>query len=809
MSDLETSEHLSVGAFEEVVSPLFVGYAMSVITDRALPDVRDGLKPVHRRILWSMHSDGYRPDRPHVKCAKIVGSTMGTFHPHGDTALYGALVRLAQSFSLSVPLIDPHGNFGSPSDPPAAMRYSEARLAESAMAMLADIDEDTVDLIPNFDATAQEPMVLPARFPNLLVNGIEGIAVGMATKVPPHNMAEVCAAAQHLLEHPDATTADLLSHIKGPDFPTGGQILEADDLEAMYETGRGSVKLRSVTSVEGTKARPQLVVTEIPYQTSVDDIAAKAVTAVNAGQVTGVRDIRNESAAGGTRLVFDLRADTDPDLVANQLFKHTPMQVSYGMNIVALVDGVPRELGLRDVLGHWVAHQEDVITRRTEYRLRKAEDRLHIVDGLLKAIDVLDAIIALIRSSKDRADARTGLTGERPTVDIVGIDFDFSEIQANHILDLPLGRLTQLGTAELAAERKQLVADIKGYKKILKSKIVLREVISTELAEVAGSFEGSRRTVISSESADIDVTELVVDEPLTVTVTSRGYVSAAPTGARGKQVADPSEGDSVFRVVETSTRSSLVVFTDQGVLFRLSGKDLPTRKLTALPQLADIAAADNVLWAGNDTELAGLAQIAVVSASGNVKLLDVTDLADIGERRDGAAITKLAGSDDRIVAVFGVEPDGTIVVASDDGQAIRFAVSDTRVMGRTAAGSRAIRLADGARVIGAFPVEPAPDPDLAVVTVTSTGWAKRTRITEFPVQGRGGKGVRALKLTPRAGSLAVVCMSARGDQIRVQGDGWSEMVSSSDIPIKDRQVTGTEIALPGVPVRADVPSTTQ
>ncbi|MFN8016044.1 MAG: DNA gyrase subunit A, partial [Acidimicrobiia bacterium] len=427
-------------ALVEEVESAFLEYAMSVIVSRALPDVRDGLKPVHRRILWAMHDAGIRSDRPYVKSARVIGDVMGRYHPHGDQSIYEALVRMGQSFSLSLPLIDPHGNFGSPSDPAAAMRYTECRLSSVADKLLADIDEDTVDFVDNFDASAKEPVVLPSRIPNILINGSQGIAVGIATNIPPHNPIEVIKAAIYLIEHEDATAKDVAKIVKGPDFPTGATILGTDGISDMYTKGRGSIRVRGEHELEENKGKTSIVITSIPYQTSVEAVAEKAVEAVEAGTIVGVKDIRNESGQGKTRLVIECKPGTDTNVVLNNLYKHTTLQTSLPVNMIALVEGVPKTLALDDMLRAWINHQIEVIRRRSSYRLEKAKDRCHIVEGLVRAVDMIDAIIKTIRASKDRSIAREKLI-KKP--------FDFSEIQANHILDLPLGRLTELGQKEL------------------------------------------------------------------------------------------------------------------------------------------------------------------------------------------------------------------------------------------------------------------------------------------------------------------------------------------------------------------------
>ena len=515
----------------------FLEYAMSVIISRALPDARDGLKPVHRRILWSMFDSGHRPDRSHVKCATVVGDVIGKYHPHGDGAIYDSLVRMGQSFSLRHTLIDPHGNFGSPDDPPAAYRYTECRLTPLAMQMLADIDEDTVDFADNFDGKFKEPEVLPSRFPNLLVNGSQGIAVGMATNIPPHNLGEVVDAAVHLIDNPEATPDELMQFVKGPDFPTAAQILGKVGIRDAYRTGKGSVRMRAVAEVVETRAKGatggyQIVVTELPYQSSIATIERKAADLIERGDLAGIRDINNESAKGKTRLVFDLKRDANPSVVLNNLYKYTPLQTTFSVNMVALVDGVPLTLNLRDALVAYVAHQREVVRRRSEFRLADARHREHIDEGLLKALDVIDDIIATIRASEDRGDARARLMGEGEAVPAPGVEraepltFDFSEIQANFILDMALGRLTRLARLEI----EQRLADTRGtiaeLEAILADQARLDRVIKDEMTAIKEEFATPRLTELVDDPGELDIEDLIDDDDLVVTLSSSGYIKS-------------------------------------------------------------------------------------------------------------------------------------------------------------------------------------------------------------------------------------------------------------------------------------------
>jgi DNA gyrase subunit A len=769
------------------VESSFLDYSMSVIVSRALPDVRDGLKPVHRRILWAMHDAGLRPDRPFVKCARVVGDVMGRFHPHGDTAIYDALVRLGQDFSLSHPLIDKHGNFGSPADPPAAQRYTECRLSLLASEMLAGIDEGTVDFEPSYDASDEEPVVLPSRFPNLLVNGNQGIAVGMATNIPPHNLGEICDAAVMLIDRPETSLDALMKVVRGPDFPTGALIMGDDGIADAYRTGRGSIRLRAVTSIEESRRGPTLVVSEIPYQTSVDAIAGKLAEAVEGGKIEGIRDIRNESGQGETRLVIELRADANPQIVLNNLFKHTPAQTTFGINMVALVDGVPRTINLAQALQEWVAHQVVVVTRRTRYRLEKTEARLHIIEGLVKALGQIDAIVKLIKASKDRAAARTGLMGP---------GFEYSEIQANHILDLALGRLTQLGREELVAEQKSLTAEVKKLRRILAKREVLMGVIRDELVAVRDAHRRDRRTkIVADDRGEIATEALVDDEPLVVTVTARGYVVARAGRGRGAKVAEPGERDAVAQLIETSTLSGLLFFSDRGRAYRLSGHDLPKNRLTAAPNLFQLGDGEQIVSV-IDANIAEEHQYVVfVTAQGGVKRTDLAEFVDAGGRRDGIVAMKLADGD-RVVSVFPGWDDFETFVATRDGQGIRFSESDIRPVGRAAGAIRAIRLKGDDVVVGGCAVAH----EETVVIATDAGFAKRLRIDELAVQARGGAGVRVMRLDRRRGT--VVAIAAVSDRtVFVLADS-AVSVASTELKIAARDSVGS--AVPGVPSGAVV-----
>jgi DNA gyrase subunit A len=742
---LEPPSEVPTRTLAEEVEAAFLEYSMSVIVSRALPDVRDGLKPVQRRILWAMWDSNLRPDRPFVKCARVVGDVMANYHPHGDASIYEALVRMGQPFSLSAPLIDKHGNFGSPSDPPAASRYTECRLSELAMQVLAGIDEGTVDHEPNYDASRTEPVVLPARFPNLLINGSQGIAVGMATNIPPHNLVEVCNAAAKLIDKPDATLGELMRIVKGPDFPTGALIMGDDGIKDAYKTGRGTVRVRALHTIEDLPRRggQAIVLTEVPFQTSVDAIAGKVAELVEAGKIDGVRDIRNESGQGKTRLVIELRPDTNPQIVLNNLFKHTPAQGTFPVNMVALVDGVPHTITLRDALQGWLDHQVEVVRRRTQFRLEKAEARLHIVEGLVKALDMIDAIVKAIRASKDRAAARDALMAKR---------FGFSEIQANHILDMPLGRLTQLGREELEKEKADLVARVKELKRILAKRDVLMGVIKDELIAVRDAHKAPRRTqIVADDTGSLDVESLVEDEPFVVTVTARGYVRAVPERSRKAQVANPGERDAVAQVIETSALSAMLFFSDRGRAYRANVHELPKEKLTAAQNLFQFGDGEKVVAVLDARLHEEHPNLVFVTASGGVKRTSLGEFAEASGRQNGIVAMKVADTD-RVVAVFPGWDEYELFVATANGQGIRFVEEDVRPVGRSAGGIRAIRLKGDDRVVGACAVAH----EEIVVIATEQGFAKRTAVDEFPVQTRGGAGVKAAKIDKARGKLVAV-----------------------------------------------------
>ena len=798
MTDLPPPDdelHLSVQPIEiqHEMEQSFLDYAMSVITARALPDARDGLKPVHRRILWSMFSTGIRPDRPHRKCATVVGDVIGNYHPHGDNAIYEAMVRMGQTFSLANTLIDPHGNFGSPSDPPAAYRYTECRLTDLAMRMVESIDEETVDLITTFDGSGEEPLVMPARFPNLLVNGSQGIAVGMATNIPTHNLTEIIDATLHLIDNPDATVADLMEFVQGPDFPTGGLIMGRAGLTSAFTTGRGSIRIRARAEIVEDGRNTQIVVTEIPYQQSIENIEQKIADAVDRKILDGIRELRNESAKGQTRFVIELKRDAPASVVLNNLYKHTPLQTSFAANMVALIDGVPRTINLADALKAYVQHQIEVVTRRSEYRLQQAGDRAHIVEGLLRALDLIDEIIALIRASEDRASALAELQLE---------PFEFSERQANHILDMQLGRLTRLGRTRLEEELVELQERIKELEEILNNETQLRSVIKSELSEVREEHDTPRRSQIVFDEGDMEVEDLIDNEPVVITLSKGGYIKsvAADTfrtqgrGGRGVQGARLKEDDILVRVLTTTAHSYLLFFTNKGKVYRLKAYQVPmmdrTARGTAVVNLLQLEP-DEVVEALIDTqEFVADEFLLFVTRKGVVKK---TAFTEYDKNRTNGLIAINLREGDELVRVIQVRESDDVVLVSSAGQAIRFAGDQVRPMGRSAAGVRGMKLRPDDVVVAAAATS--EDDQRHLLTVTEGGYGKRTPIDAYPRKGRGTMGVKGIKLTEARGASVIGARMVDLDDevIMVSSGGVLIRTADSEIAEQRRDATGVKV----------------
>ncbi len=769
----------------------FLDYAMSVIMARALPDVRDGLKPVHRRIIWDMEQQGFRPDRPFVKCARVTGDTMARYHPHGNSAIYDALVRMAQPFSLRHPLIDFHGNYGSPDFGPAAERYTESRLHPLAMQLLADIDEETVDMVPNYDGTTEEPVVLPARFPNLLVNGSQGIAVGMATNIPPHNLGEVIDAVVHLLDHPDATPDDLMQFVKGPDFPTGGSILGRAGIIDAYRTGRGSVKMRATAEiVEGKRGGFQIVITELPYQTSCSAIAGRIQELVDGGELDGIADVNDNSSGGKTNLIVTLKRDANPNVVLNNLFKLTQLQTSFAINMVALVDGVPRLVNLRDALVGYVAHQIDVITRRSQFRLDKAQRREHVLEGRIKALDVIDQIIALIRASDDAAAAKAALMAP---------PFEFSEVQAIDILDMQLRQLTRLSRIDLETELSDVRERIAELQAILTDDTRLRGVIKTEISAIKEEFATPRVCRLTHDTGEIAIEDLVEDKELVVVMTEAQYVKAVPAGSfktqarggRGVSGARLKADDLVRHVIFTTAHAYLLFFSNRGKVYRLRAMDIPERERTAkgmpIVNLLPLQPDETIQAIIDTRDFAGERYLFFATRQGTVKKTAFNEY-DNG-RRDGLIALNLREGDE-LVRVIETSGTDDIFMVSRRGMTIRFSEDEVRPMGRAAAGVRGMKLKAGDEVVS---VDVARD-DTAILMVTEAGYGKRTQLDKFNRQGRGGQGVIGIRLTGKKGQVVAAFMVGLDDEIvAVSSGGVTIRMPVREISSQGRDATGVRV----------------
>ncbi|MBB5934094.1 DNA gyrase subunit A [Streptomyces zagrosensis] len=751
----------------------YLDYAMSVIVSRALPDVRDGLKPVHRRVLYAMYDGGYRPEKGFYKCARVVGDVMGTYHPHGDSSIYDALVRLAQHWSMRMPLVDSNGNFGSPgNDPAAAMRYTECKMDPLAMEMLRDIDEDTVNFQDNYDGRNQEPTVLPARFPNLLVNGSAGIAVGMATNIPPHNLREIAEGAQWALANPEASSEELLDalidRIKGPDFPTGALVVGRKGIEEAYRTGRGSITMRAVVEVEEIHNRQCLVVTELPYQVNPDNLAQKIADLVKDGKVGGIADVRDEtSSRTGQRLVIVLKRDAVAKVVLNNLYKHTDLQSNFGANMLALVDGVPRTLALDAFIRHWVTHQVEVIVRRTRYRLRKAEERAHILRGLLKALDAIDEVIALIRRSDTVDIAREGLMG------LLAID----EIQANAILEMQLRRLAALERQKIVAEHDELQAKINEYSAILASPERQRQIISDELAAVVDKFGDDRRSKLVPFDGDMSIEDLIAEEDIVVTITRGGYVKRTKTedyrsqkrGGKGVRGTKLKQDDIVSHFFVSTTHHWLLFFTNKGRVYRAKAYELPDAGREARGQ--HVA---NLLAFQPDEQIARILAIRDYDAAPylvlatKAGLVKKTVLKDYDSPRSGGVIAinlreTDEGGEDELIGAELVSAEDDLLLVSRKAQSIRFTATDDalRPMGRATSGVKGMSFRGGDELLSMNVVRAGT----FVFTATDGGYAKRTDVDEYRVQGRGGLGIKAAKIVEDRGSLVGALVVEQSDEI--------------------------------------------
>ncbi|MGA8219962.1 MAG: DNA gyrase subunit A [Solirubrobacterales bacterium] len=756
---------------EKEMRSSYLDYAMSVIVGRALPDVRDGLKPVHRRVLYAMHDLGMQPNRPYRKCAFIVGEVMGKYHPHGDSAIYDTLVRMAQEFSLRYPLIDGQGNFGSiDDDPAAAMRYTEARLGPLATQMLRDIDADTVDFGPNYDESTREPLLLPSRFPNLLVNGSAGIAVGMATNIPPHNLREVTGAVNAYIEDPEVDLKELMKHVKGPDFPGGGIIMGRDGIRDAYASGRGSVKVRARAHVEPLKGgKEAIIVTELPFQVKKGGeggLITKIADLVRDKKITGISDLRDESDRSGMRVVIELKRGGDPaKVVLNQLYKRTQMQQSFGINMVALVDGVPRTLSLLETIRHYVVHQRDVITRRTQHELARAEARAHILEGLLVALDNLDAVIKLIRASSDPDVARDGLMDK----------FDLTRPQAQAILDMRLQRLTALEADKIREEHAELTKLIKQLRAILADETRVLGLVKSELAEIAERYGDERRTEITAAEGELDIEDVIADQQMVVSITASGYAKRTPLatyrqqrrGGRGVMGMNMKEGDYIEHLHVCSTHDFLLFFTNQGKVYRLKVYELPegsrSSRGRALVNVLPLKEKEQVTAVIPTRDFSEGKYLVFGTSQGMVKKTPFKDY-DTPIRADGIIAINIRKGDE-LVRVRMTSGKDDIIMVSKSGHAARFSEKQARPMGRGTAGVKGMNVSDKGNEVLSLDVVNAQDSKGELLVVTENGYGKRTSLAEYPVKGRGAKGMLTAKLTEKKGGLAGARVVREGQEL--------------------------------------------
>ncbi|HEY2631210.1 MAG TPA: DNA gyrase subunit A [Solirubrobacteraceae bacterium] len=782
-------------ALEDEMRTAYLDYAMSVIVGRALPDVRDGLKPVHRRVLYAMNELGLGPTRSYAKCAKIVGEVMGNYHPHGDSAIYDTLVRMAQDFSMRYELVDGQGNFGSvDDDPAAAMRYTEARLARIATEMLRDLDMDTVDFAPNYDGSRQEPLVLPARFPNLLVNGSSGIAVGMATNIPPHNLREVIDATVAYIDNPDIDVDGLMAHVKGPDFPTGGVILGRVGIRDAYETGRGRVRVQARAHIEPLKqGKEAIVVTELPFMVKKGGeggLIQKIADLVHEKKIPEISDLRDESDKRGMRLVIELKRDAIPKVVLNKLYKHTSMQTTFGVNMVALVDNVPRTLNLRAVIHNYVAHQREVIVRRTKHELAEKEARAHILEGLLIALENLDAIIDLIRSSRDREAAREQLV-ER---------FELSTIQATAILDLRLSQLTALEADAIKQEHADVTERIAELRSILGDEGRVLAVIKEELGEISERFGDERRTELSHSEDEIDIEDLIADQQMVITITITGYVKSLPLatyrqqqrGGRGITGMDMKDGDFIEHLFICSTHDYLLFFTNRGKVYRSKVYELPeasrTAKGRALVNVLPLREGERVQAVLSTRDFTETKYLVFATRKGTIKKTELLAY-NTPIKADGIIAINIR-DDDELLAVRGVEEGDEVIMVSRAGLTVRFAESDARSMGRDTTGVRGMDVGSTGEAIA---MDVARD-DMDLLVVTENGYGKRTQISQYRKTNRGAKGVKTIGLTEQKGALAgALVVREHHELVFISVGGMVQRTAAGGISQQGRAATGVRV----------------
>ena len=790
MSDIK--DKLIPVNLEAEMKKSFIAYAMAVIVDRALPDVRDGLKPVHRRILFDMAELGMTPDKPYRKSARLVGDVLGKFHPHGDSSVYDAMVRLAQPFNIRYPLVDGQGNFGSiDGDGAAAMRYTEARMQKLTLHLLDGIDKDTVDFYPNFDETLTQPAVLPSRFPNLLVNGSNGIAVGMATNIPPHNLREVIDGVICMIDNPDCTIDDLMQHIKGPDFPTGGMILGRRGIREAYFTGHGHIDVRAKSNIEEMpNGRSRIVVTEIPYMVNKAVLVSKIAELCHDKRIDGISDIRDESDRNGMRIVIELKKDVYPQVILNYLYKHTSLQETFGANMLALVDGKPRVLNLRELIYYYLEHQKEVVTRRTRYDLNKAQARAHILEGLLKALDHIDEIVSLIRNSPDTATAKASLM-ER---------FEFSDKQAQAILDMRLARLTGLERDRLQEEYDGILKTIAELSAILADEHLLMDVIKTEITEIRDKFGDDRRTELTTIEGEIDVEDLIQEEDMVVTLTHEGYVKrisastyrAQHRGGRGVSGMTTKDEDYALQVCIVNTHQEIMFFTNRGRVYSLKCYQIPeagrTARGTAIVNLLQIAAGEKVstMLPMPRGETEGF-NLIMGTRRGMVKKTPLSDFANL---RKNGLIAIVLREEDELVGVRLSSGHDELIMGSRKGMSIRFSETAIRTMGRASMGVRSMKLAENDEVIDFAIIEP----DTQVMAVTTLGYGKRTDPDLYRIQSRNGKGIRAMKLTERTGDLAALLLVHPNEDILLITDDCTIIRSRVDsIRLAGRSTQGVRL----------------
>ncbi|HHY41688.1 MAG TPA: DNA gyrase subunit A [Thermoanaerobacterales bacterium] len=787
----ETAGKIIPVKIEEEMKKSYIDYSMSVIVGRALPDVRDGLKPIHRRILYAMNQLSLTPDKPHRKSATIVGEVMGHYHPHGDAAIYDAMVRLAQDFSTRYLLVDGHGNFGSiDGDPPAAMRYTEARMTRIALEMLSDLNKDTVDFIPNFDESQKEPSVLPSRFPNLLVNGSSGIAVGMATNIPPHNLGEVIDGVVMMIDNPDVTSDDLMKVIKGPDFPTGGIIRGYSGIRDMYRTGRGSIVVRAKATIEAIdSSRQRIVVTEIPYMVNKARMLEKIAELVRDKKIEGISDLRDESDRSGIRVVIDLKRDANARVILNQLYKHTQMQSTFGAIMLALVDNKPQVLNLRDLIYYYLEHQKDVIVRRTKFDLAKAEERIHILEGLKIALDNIDEVIAIIRRSKDDATARDALMKT----------FGLSEKQAQVILDMRLKRLTALEREKIEEEYEELLKKVEYYKKVLSDEKLVLSIIKDEILQIKAKFNDERRTQITHDEDDLDIEDLIAEEEVVITKTYLGYVKRMPLstyrsqrrGGRGVTGATTVDEDFVEHIFVGTTHHVVMFFTNQGNVYKLKAYEIPeasrTARGTAIVNLIPLKPGERVNAMITIENFDEARYLIFVTKNGIVKK---TLLSEYNSTRKTGLIAISLREDDELISVRLVNSNDEIILGTSQGMSIRFSVNDVSAVGRTACGVKGISLRSGDSVVSMDVVRQGED----VLVVTEQGFGKRTHEKEFRLQSRGGKGVILQKITEKTGPVAGLRVVGEHDEIMLcTASGIMIRMLASDISKMSRNTRGVTL----------------